>query len=402
MKDTTQLFPDGRRVSAVARKEFAKDFIRHLAIAGTVFLAIIALTLLAAQDAHAAGVNAYASSNHNVADLATVLITYDAENFDTDTMHDNTNPGRLTINTAGIYLLAGQIFVDDHNGAYIELRLSKGAGVVPVATTAERTDNNNGLSATGDATERSYIQVTATVNAIAGDYYEMSVFQDSAGTLSVQNGIANTWFTAVQVGGAGPAGPTGATGPVGPTGPTGATGATGPAGADGNDGPTGPSGAEGPTGPEGPPGAQGTSGTPGAPGPQGPPGPPGTYVCESGATCENVCDSDATCETTCSPGSVCPQSEQEQPLAERDPLLFTAVMAGLWLGLVVATRFIKDPNARMLATLAGYGLLAMPVLPFARGIFLLAHTGLVAYDAFGNDAKTKRAAKRGNKPRSWT
>ncbi len=55
----------------------------------------------------------YNNANQNLADNTAVTLAFNSERYDTNSMHDNvTNNSRITINTAGIYLVTLHVRVD--------------------------------------------------------------------------------------------------------------------------------------------------------------------------------------------------------------------------------------------------------------------------------------------------
>lgn len=128
-------------------------------------------------------------SAQSVATNTDTAVSFNAETFDTDNMHDNTtNPSRITINTAGLYLVQGTVIFSSHTSStfrecYILL---------------------NGTDAIGDCTIPSVVSQITTLNVSAiyrleqNDYLELRVAQQSTATLNVGSSPSN--FSAVRLG----------------------------------------------------------------------------------------------------------------------------------------------------------------------------------------------------------
>lgn len=101
---------------------------------------------------------------------------FNSERWDTDSMHSTvTNPGRITINTAGLYLVAAHMgFVPNASGyrqAYLRLN---GSTIICVETIA--------ASSSGAGTDLN----PATIYKFAvNDYIEVVVHQTSGGALNL-------------------------------------------------------------------------------------------------------------------------------------------------------------------------------------------------------------------------
>ena len=106
------------------------------------------------------------------------VLSWDSENFDTDTMHDNsTNNTRITIATgkAGYYLLSGSIsFGSNGTGNRIVRSYKNGSDFRWLAAVA--------ASNTGNFT---VVPFSQTLSLSAGDYLEIYAFQSSGGALNV-------------------------------------------------------------------------------------------------------------------------------------------------------------------------------------------------------------------------
>lgn len=101
------------------------------------------------------------------------LIIFDAEDYDTDDMHDNvSNPTRLTCKTAGLYLLIAQIRWFDNVDGDRTTRIKRN-GTTVIAEVQDIAAHENG-------------QVAATIYQLnANDYVEVEVVQTRGGDLGV-------------------------------------------------------------------------------------------------------------------------------------------------------------------------------------------------------------------------
>ena len=108
------------------------------------------------------------------------VVSWDSENFDTDTMHDNsTNNTRITVPSGkgGYYLLTGSIaFNSNGTGNRIVRFYKNGSDLRWVASLA--------AANTGNFTIVPFSQV---FNLAAADYIELYAFQSSGGALSVMS-----------------------------------------------------------------------------------------------------------------------------------------------------------------------------------------------------------------------
>ena len=125
----------------------------------------------------------YNSAAISISDGVVTALTFNSERYDTDTMHSTvTNTSRITATTAGKYLITATIgFAANNTGRrQVTIRLN---GTTYIAVDARATVGN------GQVTEVSI----ATVYALAAaDYAEVTVFQDTGGSLNVSAASAYT------------------------------------------------------------------------------------------------------------------------------------------------------------------------------------------------------------------
>lgn len=134
----------------------------------------------------------YNNAGLSIPNNTETLLTFNSERFDTNTMHDTvTNPGRITFNTAGLYIVTAH--VDWASNAVGDRRtLFKLNGTTYIAW-VENMPNNAGASTS---------QVLTTLyKFVAGDWVAAYGHQTSGGALNV-NSTANysPEFSAVWVG----------------------------------------------------------------------------------------------------------------------------------------------------------------------------------------------------------
>lgn len=128
-----------------------------------------------------------------ITQLTFTPITFDAEIYDTDSMHDpGVNPTRVTAQTAGVYSVdAGVLWQFNANGGRV-IQIKKN-GVESVA----RQDQDSAATLTRAA------NVGTTVKLDVGDYLELVVYQDSGGNLSIDSGSTdpNAYMALTYLGG---------------------------------------------------------------------------------------------------------------------------------------------------------------------------------------------------------
>jgi hypothetical protein len=132
--------------------------------------------------------------SHNVDQSITnntaTVLAFNLERYDTDTMHSTvTDNSRITINTAGVYVVTANIlFEGNATGArHVELRLNGTTIIGYVVATP-----------TGTVGQR--VEVTTQWKFAATDYVEVRVTQTSGGALNVQTAAEySPEFMAVRV-----------------------------------------------------------------------------------------------------------------------------------------------------------------------------------------------------------
>ena len=133
------------------------------------------------------------TTNQSVADSTSTVITFNAEEFDTDGFHDNaTNNSRITIPTGkgGKYLLIGASQISASTAGTRGMTIFKNGATVLL--------DNHQHAPTPSISYRGVL--TGVVNLVATDYVELQVTQYSGGSLDVVAGLTNTNFAAIYLG----------------------------------------------------------------------------------------------------------------------------------------------------------------------------------------------------------
>lgn len=116
----------------------------------------------------------YHSVAQSIANSTFVILNFDSENFDNDSIHDNvTNNSRLTCKTAGTYLIVAGVTFAAVAGGYRLVNIKKN-GAANIAF-----ENSQSIS---DAKANI---CTAIASLAVNDYVEVEVYQNSGGALNV-------------------------------------------------------------------------------------------------------------------------------------------------------------------------------------------------------------------------
>lgn len=128
---------------------------------------------------------------HSHTSGTSLLLTWDTEAWDTDTMHSTvTNTSRLIATTAGTYAVTARIaFASNATGIrYIDVRKNAAGNVASGTRVAF---NANTAVASGTVT---VVNVACDVVMAANDYLEVFGFQNSGGALSDDVSAGQTFF----------------------------------------------------------------------------------------------------------------------------------------------------------------------------------------------------------------
>jgi hypothetical protein len=128
----------------------------------------------------------YNSVTQSLTNVTEATLTFDTERFDTDSMHSTvTNTGRITFNTAGLYVVAALVnYANNAAGVRYTYIRHNGANYVTADTRAA----TNGLA--------TIVNVAAVMKVAAGDYAEVRAYQSSGGALNVSASSATDWTSA--------------------------------------------------------------------------------------------------------------------------------------------------------------------------------------------------------------
>jgi hypothetical protein len=131
------------------------------------------------------------TTNQSISNSTITVISFDAEDIDTDTLHDNsTNPSRITVALAGKYLVGGLMrYANNATGTNRQARIHKNGTLVNGAFANDHIPS---------ATQESHVFCISLIDAVATDYFEFAAFQDSGGNLDVQ--FSQTRFFAMYIG----------------------------------------------------------------------------------------------------------------------------------------------------------------------------------------------------------
>ncbi|MFE0648543.1 hypothetical protein ACFVZH_08155 [Streptomyces sp. NPDC059534] len=128
--------------------------------------------------------NVYPANPAPVPTGSSVLIPFDGEQWDTDSMHSTTvNPSRITINTSGQYLVSIYARYPVHATGYRQLNLRLNSGGSSSAGSTLTTINVAAVAGTS-----TFITRTFELSCTAGDHYELFTLQTSGTTLNLDIG----------------------------------------------------------------------------------------------------------------------------------------------------------------------------------------------------------------------
>lgn len=137
------------------------------------------------------GCRLYVAGNQNLTSGTNTAINMDNEDFDTDGFHDNaTNNTRITIPTGkgGKYLFTAHGEIENNtSGTRYSILRKNGSTNVDVTTTP-------------GGPGRANVVVTSICSAVAGDYFEFVIQQNSGSTLTNYGGSSSTSFACQYLG----------------------------------------------------------------------------------------------------------------------------------------------------------------------------------------------------------
>jgi hypothetical protein len=141
------------------------------------------------------GVRAYKDANQSIADSTATAVTYAAENFDTNSFHDNvTNNSRFTVPSGqgGYYLCIAQ-------NAYANVAATGSREVVL------RKNGSTYMTQTSipgaNIARANCVYAVEVLNLVATDYVEVLAYQTSGGSLNLVHDLSTvSYFTMIKVG----------------------------------------------------------------------------------------------------------------------------------------------------------------------------------------------------------
>ena len=130
------------------------------------------------------------TSGQTINDATNTVLTFAGEQFDTDGMHDLvTNNSRITIQTAGVYLVTGSAnyTAGVSDDAAINI-LKNGSG------------GNGGYVAFGPANTTAGMTTTTLLSLAVSDYLELSVYQNNSANTPRTTDTTATYLSAAWLG----------------------------------------------------------------------------------------------------------------------------------------------------------------------------------------------------------
>lgn len=122
----------------------------------------------------------------SIANNTATRVSFDAEEYDTDSMHSTvTNNSRVTATTAGKYLITANANWASNTTGRRYLSIAKNN------TTTLAQMNSAPVSGTGECGQA----IVSAASLSAGDYVELEVYQNSGGSLDVTPLMQVTWVS---------------------------------------------------------------------------------------------------------------------------------------------------------------------------------------------------------------
>jgi hypothetical protein len=135
-------------------------------------------------------VRASSSTLQSVPDSTNTIVSLNAEDYDTDGMHDLvTNNSRLTVKTPGTYLITAYFGFTTNTNGYRMLQLLKNGVLIPGAIQV-------GPGSLGAPNPHARMTISTTVKLVAGDYIELAVSQSSGAAIVASESpfVEATWL----------------------------------------------------------------------------------------------------------------------------------------------------------------------------------------------------------------
>lgn len=117
----------------------------------------------------------YHNANQSVTDNTVVTLAFNAERFDTATMHDTvTDNSRITIGTAGVYVVGGHAEIaagTDYASSWIAIGINGGGTATALALSSDGTFTDGGTGVVHS--------ISTAWKFAAGDYIQLLVYQNN-------------------------------------------------------------------------------------------------------------------------------------------------------------------------------------------------------------------------------
>jgi len=131
-------------------------------------------------------VKVYQTAATTLIDATWTTLSFGAETFDSNTMHDNSvNPSRITIKTTGTYMIGGSVMVAENAVSGFKIFFN---GAVSSVLAVQKQGNSGNPESCG---------LSTIVQLSAGDYIEAQAFADAGLGSYLTSGDANTNFWAI-------------------------------------------------------------------------------------------------------------------------------------------------------------------------------------------------------------
>jgi len=131
--------------------------------------------------------HAWTAGTISLADSTITTIDHTMERYPNDSggMHSTTvNPSRITVVTPGEYELLAQVAWE-----------TSAVGARFATIRKNGTDTLGRLQVAASPSGGTIGLVAAEDSAVAGDYYEVTMLQNTGDVLAVRTGLSNTWFS---------------------------------------------------------------------------------------------------------------------------------------------------------------------------------------------------------------
>lgn len=139
----------------------------------------------------------YRNADQNVADSTWVLLTWNNEDFDNNTMHDNaTNNSRVRCMSDGVYYVSFKVNFDTNTTGIRKVMLRKNSGGSDSGGTLLGTWTADGIGSDNTTVDASRIVPLNTGGT--NDYVELFGWQNSGGTIATKAGSDKTYLQVVQ------------------------------------------------------------------------------------------------------------------------------------------------------------------------------------------------------------